>query len=132
MKIPESSGSRMVRAFSDIRESSHHFGAGGVMVASTLTEEGQNRRRWSIATYSLGVIAGLAMMLVGFELQSLVSDRSDPYFFGEMGKSLARGQGFEPYGVLLKRRAPLYPMVIGGIYSLFGEDPRFVQLLQCL
>jgi 4-amino-4-deoxy-L-arabinose transferase-like glycosyltransferase len=72
------------------------------------------------------------MVFIGFGAQSFVQDRFDPYFFGEMGKSLARGDGFAPYGVLLKRRAPLYPLVIGGIYFVFGEHPRLVQLLQCV
>ena len=72
------------------------------------------------------------MVFVGFKAQSFVQDVADPYYFGEMGKSLARGEGLLQYGVLLRRRAPLYPLVIGGLYSLFGENPLWVQLLQCL
>lgn len=72
------------------------------------------------------------MVFVGFRAQSFVQDIADPYYFGDMGKSLARGEGLLKYGALLRRRAPLYPLVIGGLYSLFGENPLWVQLLQCL
>ena len=72
------------------------------------------------------------MVFVGFDAQALVKDKFDPYFFGEMGKSLARGEGFAPYGSLLMRRSPLYPFLIGGIYLAFGESPRLVQIAQCL
>ena len=89
-------------------------------------------RRYGLVIFVLGLIVGLTMVLVVFEAQPLVRDKFDPYFFGEMGKSLARGEGFEPYGSLLKRRSPLYPLLIGAIYSVFGEHPGLVQLAQCL
>jgi 4-amino-4-deoxy-L-arabinose transferase-like glycosyltransferase len=47
-----------------------------------------------------------------------------------MGTSLSRGEGLNAYGTLLHRRAPLYPLMIGGLYSVFGEHPLLVQLLQ--
>jgi hypothetical protein len=72
------------------------------------------------------------MVFGGFDSQSFVTDKFDPYYFGEMGKSLARGEGFAPFGVLLKRRSPLYPLFIGGIYFAFGEHPLLVLLLQCV
>jgi 4-amino-4-deoxy-L-arabinose transferase-like glycosyltransferase len=84
------------------------------------------------AVFALGLVAGLAMVFGAFDAQGFVRDKFDPYFFGEMGKSLARGEGFAPYGSLLMRRSPLYPLMIGGIYIAFGESPRLVQLLQCL
>ena len=34
----------------------------------------------------------------------------DPYYFGEMGRSIAHGHGFEGFGNLIQRRAPLYPI----------------------
>jgi 4-amino-4-deoxy-L-arabinose transferase-like glycosyltransferase len=82
--------------------------------------------------FVLGLMTGLAMVYIVFDTQTFVRDRFDPYFFGEMGKSLARGEGFDRYGVLLMRRAPLYPMTIGGLFLLFGEHPRVVQWVQCL
>ncbi len=48
-----------------------------------------------------------------------------------MGKSLARGEGLLSYGALLHRRSPLYPLLIGAIYRLFGEHARLVLLAQC-
>src|SRR5262245_858079 len=72
------------------------------------------------------------MVFVGFCSQSFVQDQFDPYQFGEIGKSLARGDGFAGYGTLLARRAPLYPAFIGAIYFIFGERPLVVLLFQCL
>jgi 4-amino-4-deoxy-L-arabinose transferase-like glycosyltransferase len=88
--------------------------------------------RWPLAVFFLALVSGLAMVLVAFPKQGLVDTRFDPYYFGEMGKSLARGEGFLPYGNLIQRRAPLYPLLIGGLYWVFGEHPLLVQLVQCL
>jgi hypothetical protein len=89
--------------------------------------------RWlDLLAFLAGLTTALAMVFFLFGTQSFVQDRFDPYFFGEMGKSLARGEGFAAYGTLLKRRSPMYPMFIGGIYYLFGEQPRLIQILQCL
>jgi 4-amino-4-deoxy-L-arabinose transferase-like glycosyltransferase len=49
-----------------------------------------------------------------------------------MGKTLARGEGFGANGTLLKRRSPFYPMMIGGLYVVFGEHLILVQLFQAL
>src|SRR5471032_2703173 len=87
--------------------------------------------RGGIFVFLLGTLAGLAMVFVFFHSQSLVDTSVDPYQFGIMGKALAAGKGFLEFGVLLKRRSPLYPSIIGGIYALFGERPRVVLLLQC-
>ena len=85
-----------------------------------------------IVVFLIGVAAAAAMAFLFFSSQSFVRDRFDPYFFGEMGKSLARGEGFTAYGTLLKRRSPMYPFFIGATYYLFGGQPRLVQLLQCV
>lgn len=88
--------------------------------------------RGSAIVFLLGLAAGLAMVFVGFHLQNLVDTKFDPYDFGAMGKSLASGGGFTPFGNLIERRAPLYPMMIGAIYFLFGEQPMLVYIVQCL
>jgi len=85
-----------------------------------------------LVIFLFGVAAGAAMAFFFFGSQSFVHDRFDPYFFGEMGKSVARGEGFTAYGTLLKRRSPMYPFFIGAIYYLFGEQPRIVLFMQCL
>ncbi|MEO7360829.1 MAG: glycosyltransferase family 39 protein [Gemmatimonadaceae bacterium] len=80
----------------------------------------------------LALAASLFVVLFGFRAQGFVSTTFDPYFFGKMGASIARGDGFMPFGNLIQRRAPLYPLVIGGVYWVFGEKPVLVLLLQCL
>jgi hypothetical protein len=82
--------------------------------------------------FVLAFAAGLAMAFVGFRAQAMADTTFDPYYFGEMGKSIARGDGFAQYGVLIQRRAPLYPLMIGGIYSVFGEQPMLVLAAQAL
>ena len=56
----------------------------------------------------------------------------DPYFFGEMGRSIANGDGFAGFGSLITRRAPLYPIMLGGIYAVVGDDDRTALLVHCV
>jgi 4-amino-4-deoxy-L-arabinose transferase-like glycosyltransferase len=88
--------------------------------------------RWGLGIFGFALLVGLAMVLVVFRAQSLVDDAPDPYYFGEMGKSVARGEPLSEYGTLLHRRSPMYPLFIGAVYSVFGENPMAVYLLQCL
>jgi len=99
---------------------------------SSARARGVSSAALGLAVFLIGVAAGAAMAFIFFSSQSFVRDRFDPYFFGEMGKSLARGEGFAPFGTLLKRRSPMYPFFIGAVYYLFGEQPRVVQVLQCV
>jgi 4-amino-4-deoxy-L-arabinose transferase-like glycosyltransferase len=87
---------------------------------------------WTLRIFLIALAAGLALVFLVFGKQNLVDTRFDPYYFAAMGKSLAHGEGFTPYGLLIKRRSPFYPMVIGALYYLFGEQPRLIQVLQCL
>jgi 4-amino-4-deoxy-L-arabinose transferase-like glycosyltransferase len=89
-------------------------------------------RPWGLFVFLFGLTVGLAIVLVIFRSHSFVGDAPDPYSFGEMGKSIARGEPLSSHGTMLHRRAPLYPMVIGALYSVFGERPMAVYLLQCL
>jgi 4-amino-4-deoxy-L-arabinose transferase-like glycosyltransferase len=89
-------------------------------------------RRWALGLFLLALAIGLLMTFGLFSSQNFVRDVADPYNFGEMGKSVARGDGFTGFGTLLKRRAPLYPLMIGGAYFVFGEHPTVVLLIQCL
>src|SRR6266851_2632228 len=86
----------------------------------------------SLAIFVVALLVGLAMVFVGFRSQGLVETKFDPYYFGEMGKSINHGQGFAPYGNLLQRRAPLYPLMIAGVYYAFGEQPVMVYITQVL
>lgn len=56
----------------------------------------------------------------------------DPYYFGEMGRSIADGNGFEGFGNLIQRRAPLYPLMLGGIYFVVGDNDRIALFTHCL
>ena len=85
---------------------------------------------WVVFAFALGT--GLLMGFVVFRVQSLVDQNTDPYFFGEMGKSIADGNGFEGFGSLITRRAPLYPIVIGGVYAVFGDHQKLIVLLHVL
>jgi 4-amino-4-deoxy-L-arabinose transferase-like glycosyltransferase len=86
---------------------------------------------WRIVVI-LALITSFGMILGGWKAQSLVDNRHDPYYFERMGRSVARGEGFSEYGLLLRRRAPLYPLMIGGVYHLIGERPFAIQLIQSL
>lgn len=94
------------------------------------------KAKWTARTpwlvFGLALMAGLVVVLIGFRAQSLVDNRPDPYWFSAMGSSLARGDGLSAYGSLLHRRAPLYPLMIAGIYRAFGEHQVLVQLAQVL
>ncbi|MBS2025122.1 MAG: glycosyltransferase family 39 protein [Deltaproteobacteria bacterium] len=86
---------------------------------------------WGAIVFLSALLTGLAMVFVVFKAQSLADTRPDPYFFGAMGKSVAHGDGLLPFGSLIKRRAPLYPLTIGALYWTFGEREWLLQLLQC-
>jgi len=95
--------------------------------ASIATSPTNNRDPVIIVVFSL-VVSLLAVFVV-FSSQNLVANTPDPYHFAEMGRGIAAGQGF--HGEMLGRRAPLYPMLLGGIYFVFGEQTRLVQIIQC-
>lgn len=87
-------------------------------------------RAWGAAVFGVAFLAGLFVVLVLFKLQHQVEQDIDPYFFGKMGQSIAHGHGFEGFGSLIKRRAPLYPLTIGGLYAAFGEHTTVVLVVQ--
>jgi 4-amino-4-deoxy-L-arabinose transferase-like glycosyltransferase len=76
------------------------------------------------------LLVSLVVVFVIFPSQSLVSNQHDPYEFSALGHAIARGEGF--HGQLLGRRAPLYPMLLGTIYFVFGDHEWLVQVVQCL
>jgi 4-amino-4-deoxy-L-arabinose transferase-like glycosyltransferase len=87
---------------------------------------------WGWIVFGLALVTGLAMAFVVFRIQGLVDSNADPYYFGAIGKSIAEGHGFAGYGSLLHRRVPLYPIVIGGVYFLFGAHPQLIFVLHSL
>jgi len=94
-----------------------------------------DRRRsvpWGWVIFLLAAAAGLFMAFVVFRVQSFVDANTDPYQFGAMGRSVARGDWFEGFGSLITRRAPLYPLVLGGIFFLVGDHDRLVFVFHTL
>jgi 4-amino-4-deoxy-L-arabinose transferase-like glycosyltransferase len=87
---------------------------------------------WGGIVFAVALFAGLLMAFVVFRVQSLVDSNIDPYYFGEMGRSISQGHWFDGFGVLIKRRAPLYPLVIGAVYFVFGEHDRLIFVLHAL
>lgn len=78
------------------------------------------------------VAAAAAVTSLAFWARGSAADGgADPYYFGEMGRSIARGDGFEGFGNLITRRAPLYPIMLGAVYFVFGEHDRVALLLHC-
>ncbi len=88
------------------------------------------RRRDALVVLGFSLFISLVAVFVIFPSQTLVANQPDPYEFSALGKAIARGEGF--HGEMLGRRAPLYPMVLGAIYFVFGEHEVIVQLIQCL
>ncbi len=73
----------------------------------------------------------LAVSLLAWAVGSKV-DADDPYYFGEMGRSIARGDGFEGFGNLIQRRAPLYPIMLGGVFYVIGDHEHAALLVHCV
>jgi 4-amino-4-deoxy-L-arabinose transferase-like glycosyltransferase len=92
----------------------------------------QRRVNHALLVFGIAALVAVAVIFGVWRTQSLVSNRPDPYYFSAMGKSLVRGEGFTPYGTLLHRRAPLYPLFLAAIYAVFGERELVAQLFQGL
>ncbi len=82
--------------------------------------------------FGLGLATALIYVFIGFRAQPFVDHRPDPYYFAAMGRSLAHGEGFDKYGILIKRRAPFYPFFISLIYRIFGDHAIYLQFAQSL
>ena len=86
-------------------------------------------------TLLVGLLALTVAAVMAFVVSrggSAADGGMDPYSFGEMGRSVAAGDGFEGFGTLITRRAPLYPLMIGAIFWLLGDHERVVLGVHCL
>jgi hypothetical protein len=88
----------------------------------------RNRLPWIL--FGVGVATSLLVIFVGWRAQRFVANTEDPYSFAAMARSLLSGEGFAPYGSVLNRRGPLYPVLIALVYAIGGEHPVLIQLLQ--
>ena len=102
------------------------------LATGTVFGRSWSARRWGATVYAAAFAVGLGVVFLLFERQGLVTTDIDPYYFGEMGRSLADGNGFAGFGSLLKRRVPLYPLMIAGVYLLTDDSTRAVLLVHCL
>jgi 4-amino-4-deoxy-L-arabinose transferase-like glycosyltransferase len=82
--------------------------------------------------FGVALVMALFMIFVGWRAQKLVANPPDPYGYVAMARSLMRGDGFAAYGSVLNRRGPLYPVFIAIVYSLTGEHPLVLQIVQAL
>jgi len=88
------------------------------------------RTRDPFVVFGVALAVALIVIFAVFKAQGLVANRPDPYEFSELGRRIAHGEGFR--GEIIGRRAPLYPLIIGVIYWVFGEHEVMVQLFQSL
>jgi 4-amino-4-deoxy-L-arabinose transferase-like glycosyltransferase len=115
-------------------------GGAGQMSVKQLDAPGEPRGArlfWSTASPVLIVwlIAFALALVMAFVVSSNSSFSDvgfDPYFFGEMGRSIADGNGFEGFGSLITRRAPLYPILIGGVFVVSSDSTQLMLFVHCL
>ena len=88
--------------------------------------------RLPLMVFGVALVTSLSMIFIGWRAQSLVASPPDPYGYVAMARSLIRGDGFAAYGSVLNRRGPLYPAMIALVYSIVGEQPLVLQLVQAL
>ena len=77
----------------------------------------------------MGLATALTVAFVLFHFQGFIDKDIDPYGFGKIGESIASGHWFGGAGLIVQRKAPLYPLVIGGIYALLGTHVNLIFLL---
>lgn len=90
-----------------------------------------NAFRWGIFLGTVGL--GLVTVFVLWSSQGLVDQANDIYDFGKLGHNIAKGEGLHfNGGPPTIRRAPLYPIFIAFLYTVFGAHTVAIQLAQCL
>ena len=104
-----------------------------------------NERAWLIGIILIG-FAARVIWLFAMPYYVPVMEQSDPQEYSQLAKNLLSGEGYRLKGLsghfrfLMRerleepsaRRPPLYPLLLTGVYWLFGERYRAVFLLQCL
>lgn len=84
-------------------------------------------RKWLWAIlFAAGVLRGGAILMFD---PPLISDDTD---YDALARSIAHGDGYELEGKPTAYRTPGYPLIVGGMYALFGDTKTPVRVLQGL
>jgi Dolichyl-phosphate-mannose-protein mannosyltransferase len=90
-----------------------------------------------IATHPLKTVFLLALLVRLINLAFLTGNQSffaetDAFAYWKLGAGLARPESFWSTLLAETDRMPLYPLLLGGIRHIFGDDPRMVAILQAV
>ena len=100
-----------------------------------MTVAGRFARRADAHPLSSVFVLALLVRLVNVALlrgnESFFAE-SDAFEYWAMGAALAKPGGFWPGLVAMTDRMPLYPLLLAGVRSAFGEAPRIVALVQAV
>ena len=90
-----------------------------------------------IAAHPLSTVFLLALLVRLINLAFLAGNESffaetDAFAYWKLGAGLARPESFWSTLLAETDRMPLYPLLLGGIRHIFGDDPRMVAILQAV
>ena len=90
-----------------------------------------------IAAHPLKTVFLLALLVRLINLAFLTGNQSffaetDALAYWKLGAGLARPESFWSTLLAETDRMPLYPLLLGGIRHIFGDDPRMVAILQAV
>ena len=90
-----------------------------------------------IAAHPLSTVFLLALLVRLINLAFLTGNQSffaetDAFAYWKLGAGLARPESFWSTLLAETDRMPLYPLLLGGIRHIFGDDPRMVAILQAV
>ena len=90
-----------------------------------------------VAAHPLKTVFLLALLVRLINLAFLTGNQSffaetDAFAYWKLGAGLARPESFWSTLLAETDRMPLYPLLLGGIRHIFGDDPRMVAILQAV
>ena len=90
-----------------------------------------------IAAHPLKTVFLLALLVRLINLAFLTGNQSffaetDAFAYWKLGAGLARPESFWSTLLAETDRMPLYPLLLGGIRHIFGDDPQMVAILQAV
>ena len=90
-----------------------------------------------IAAHPLKTVFLLALLVRLINLAFLTGNQSffaetDAFAYWKLGAGLARPESFWSTLLAETDRMPLYPLMLGGIRHIFGDDPQMVAILQAV